>query len=61
MFITVKDCRSENKRFINTNYIVQITQAKEWYVIELDDCDGTFVCIDRDTYTSIKRTLERMG
>ena len=62
MFITIKDYFDDSKHLINSEHIVRVTdEGAEYCVIELDDCDGTFVRIDRDTYTSIKRTLERMG
>lgn len=61
MFITINDCRNGNEHFINLNHIAQIKQEKDLYVIELNDYDGSLIHIDKDTYTSIKRILERMG
>lgn len=61
MFITVKDYFDASEHFVNSNCICQIKQEDKYYVIELNDCDGTFVRITEDDYIKIKRVLERMG
>lgn len=63
MFITVKDYFDKSEHCINSNNIVQLKKEddEKYSVIELNDYDGTFVRIDKDTYVNIKRTLERMG
>jgi len=61
MFFTVRDYFDNSKHLINSNSVCQIKEEGKHFVIELNDCDGTFVRIDEKTFNDIGKLLMRMG
>ena len=58
-FIRVRDCLNGRKHLINLNNICDIaeTEVGTHFVIQLNDLDGTFVRIDKDTFDNLEKVL----